>query len=166
MLIAPRSWRTLSAAMVQLADAAAARRGSFAKRGCSRWTVRIISSCSATAVAPNGIVGLVDEGSTLGQADGLEQVDGPAAAALDVVGVDAAPADGGERLLERRGLPDPVGVERHLDVVALRDRERGVDERGVGADVLVHLEAARARARAAPRARPRPTSSRGRAAAG
>ena len=91
--------------------------------------MRIISSCSAAAVAPNGNVGLVDEGSTLRRADGLEQVDRAAAAALQVVEVDGAPGDRGERLLERRRLAEPVGMQRDLDVVAVCDRERGVDDR-------------------------------------
>ena len=56
--------------------------------------------------------------------------------------MNGAPGDRVERLLERRRFAEAVEVQRDLDVVALRDRERGVDDRRERAGVLVHLEAA------------------------
>ena len=68
-----------------------------------------------------------------------------AAGALDVVGVDRAAGDGRHRVLELRGLVEPVGVEADRDVVRVGEVERGVDELRVRAVVLVDLEADGAR---------------------
>ena len=68
-----------------------------------------------------------------------------AADALDVVGVDGAPADGGHGLVKLAGLVDPVGVHRDLDVVGVGDGQRLVDDARVSGVVLVDLEPARPR---------------------
>ena len=86
--------------------------------------------------------GVGRRGQDVVAAHDLEQVHGAAAAALDVVAVHRPVADRGERLLERRRLADAVGVQGQLHVVALGDGEGGVDDLGVRARVLVHLEAA------------------------
>ena len=67
-----------------------------------------------------------------------------AAAPLDVVGVDRPAGDGGDRVLELGRLVQAVGVEGDRDVVGLGEAQDVVHELGVGAVVLVDLEAARA----------------------
>ncbi len=67
-----------------------------------------------------------------------------AAAPLDVVGVDRPAGDGRDRVLELGRLVEAVGVEGDRDVVGLGEAQDVVDELGVGAVVLVDLEAARA----------------------
>ena len=52
------------------------------------------------------------------------------------------PLEDGEGVLDRQALVQPVGVQGDLDVVLLGDPQRGVQRAGVGAHVLVHLEAA------------------------
>ena len=68
----------------------------------------------------------------------------PAAAALDVEGVDGAPVEHAQGVLDGQALVQPVAVQGDLDVVLLGDPQRGVERAGVGAHVLVHLEAGRA----------------------
>ena len=80
-------------------------------------------------------VGLADE------PDGVRHV--PAAAALDVVGVDGPAVDRGDRVLQLGALVQPVGVERDADVVGLGEAQRVVDQLRVRAVVLVDLEPAR-----------------------
>ncbi len=65
-----------------------------------------------------------------------------AAAALDVERVNRPPRHDREGVGHRQALVQPVGVERHLDVVLVRDPQRGVQRAGVGPGVLVHLEPA------------------------
>ena len=74
----------------------------------------------------------------------------PAAAALDVEGVDGAAVQRREGVLDRQALVQPVAVQRDLDVVLLGHRSAVSSGAGVRAHVLVHLEPARA-ALAAPR---------------
>ena len=85
----------------------------------------IIGTCSAAALTPNGIVGVVDEQRMFGLADEAEQVRHVAAAApLHVVGVDRPPGDRRDRVLELGRLVQPVGVERDGDVVGIGEPQR------------------------------------------
>ena len=68
----------------------------------------------------------------------------PAAAALDVEGVEHPAAGHRERVGHAAGLVQPVGVQGHLHVVLVGHGQRGVQAARVRAQVLVHLEAARA----------------------
>ena len=67
-----------------------------------------------------------------------------AATPLDVIGVDGPAGDRGDGVLELGRLVEPVGVERDGHVVRIGEAEDVVDQRGIGAVVLVDLEAARA----------------------
>ena len=78
----------------------------------------------------------------------------PAAGALDVIGVDGPAGDRGDRVLQLGRLVQPVGVERDRHVVRVGEAQDVVDQLGVGAVVLVDLEAARRRRRAARRGAP------------
>ena len=66
----------------------------------------------------------------------------PAAAPLDVIGVDRPPGDRRDRVLQLGRLVQAVGVERDADVVRIGEAQDVVDQLGVGAVVLVDLEAA------------------------
>lgn len=90
----------------------------------------------------NGRVGLVGFGQHVGEAAGLDDVRCVAAAgALGVVGVDGAALEGAEGGLDEAGFVEGVGVDRHLDVVALGDLQAVVDRRRGAAPVLVQLQA-------------------------
>jgi hypothetical protein len=65
-----------------------------------------------------------------------------AAAALDAEGVDRAAFEHAQGVLDRQALVQPLAVQGDLDVVLLGDPQGGVQGSGVGAHVLVHLEAA------------------------
>ena len=73
-----------------------------------------------------------------GDADDVRRV--AAAGALRVVRVDRAAADRVHRVLEEAGLVQRVGVDLHLHVELVARVERGVDDRGHRAPVLVDLE--------------------------
>jgi hypothetical protein len=68
----------------------------------------------------------------------------PAAAAFDVEGVEHPAAGHRERVGHAAGLVQAVGVQGHLHVVLVGHGQRGVQATRVRAQVLVHLEAARA----------------------
>ena len=63
-----------------------------------------------------------------------------APAALDVVGVDRPAGDRRHRVLELRGLLEPVGVEAQRQVARVDVPQDVIDELGVRAVVLVDLE--------------------------
>ncbi len=74
----------------------------------------------------------------------LEHVgDVPAAAALDVEGVDGAAVQHAQGVLDGEALVEAVAVQGDLDVVLLGHPQRGVQGAGVRAHVLVDLEAGR-----------------------
>ena len=90
-----------------------------------------------------GRVGLVEDGSTFLQARDLDDVGGMAAAgAFGVEGVDGAALERLDGVLDEAGLVERVGVDHHLDVVILGDRQAAVDGGRRGAPVLVQLEGA------------------------
>ena len=64
----------------------------------------------------------------------------PASGPLDVVGVDRAPGDRGDRVLELRRLVEPVRMERHGQVAGVGVAQDRVDQLGVRPVVLVDLE--------------------------
>ncbi len=68
----------------------------------------------------------------------------PTAGALDVIGVDGAAGEGGDRFIEQSPLVDPVRMHGHGDIVLLGHAEHAVDDRGRRAEVLVDLQARRA----------------------
>ena len=108
---------------------------------------------------PNGTVGVVDEQMMFGSRTSPISVgDVAAAAALHVIGVDRPAGDRRDRVLELGALVQAVGVERDGDVVGVGEPQRVIDQRRVGAVVLVDLEAARARVQQGGQAirRPRP----------
>ncbi len=147
MPIAPSSWSGPSAAIVAAMDALADQRDvARPPPNDAPWLSTIIGTCSAAALTPNGMVGVVDEQMMFGFADEAEQVRHVAAAApLDVVGVDRPAGDRGDRVLELGRLVQPVRVQRDGDVVRVGEPQDVVDQLRVGAVVLVDLEAARAR---------------------
>jgi hypothetical protein len=69
----------------------------------------------------------------------------PAAAALDVEGVDRPPAERRVGVLEGERLVEAVRVDGELDVLAVGDVERAADLVRAGGDVLVDLQARAAR---------------------
>src|SRR5690606_30423717 len=82
-------------------------------------------------------------GQHVGLAGDHDDVGGvPAAGALGVEHVDAAPGDGAQGVLHVAGLVEAVGVQRDLDAERLGGAQRGVDGARGGAPVLVDLEAA------------------------
>lgn len=64
----------------------------------------------------------------------------PPAGTLGVVRVDAAPTDRGERVTDEPRLVQRVGVDGDLDAGAVGHGQRGVDDGGRGAPVLVQLQ--------------------------
>ena len=52
-------------------------------------------------------------------------------------GVDGAPLEGCDGVLDEAGLVQRVGVDRHRDIRIVGDGETGVDRRRGGAPVLV-----------------------------
>ena len=65
-----------------------------------------------------------------------------AAGAFGVVGVDRAAVHGGDRILDVSALVERIGVDGHLHVETVGDRQRGADRSGSRAPVLVNLQAA------------------------
>ena len=63
-----------------------------------------------------------------------------AAGAFGVEGVDGAALEGLDGVLDEAGLVERVGVDHHLHVVVVGDRQAAVDRRRRGAPVLVQLE--------------------------
>ena len=91
----------------------------------------------------NGRVGLVDDGSTFFRPGDLHDVGCVAAAgAFGMEGVDGAALEGLDGVLDEAGFVERVGVDHHLDVVVVRDREAAVDRRRRRAPVLVQLQRA------------------------
>ena len=77
------------------------------------------------------------------QARDLDDVGRVAAArAFGVEGGDGAALERGDRVLDEARFVERVGVDRHLDVVALGDAQAVVDRRRRRAPVLVQLQAA------------------------
>ena len=113
-----------------------------------------MSRCSSSVLTVYGRVGLVEDGSTFGSARDLDDVGRVAAAgAFGVEGVDRAALERGDRVLDEAGLVERVGVDHHLHVVVVGDRQAAVDRRRRRAPVLVQLEAAGAGLRSARSAR-------------
>ncbi len=91
----------------------------------------------------NGRVGLVDDGSTFAQPRHLDDVRRVAAAgAFGVEGMDGAVLEGGDGVLDEAELVERVGVDHHLNVELVGNRETAVDRRRGRAPVLVQLERA------------------------
>ncbi len=63
-----------------------------------------------------------------------------AACTLSVVHVDGAVADGRQRVFEKTGFIERVGVQLDLKIVFVGDFQAGVDHRRHGAPVLVDLQ--------------------------
>jgi len=79
-------------------------------------------------------------------ADETKQVgDVAATRPFDVVRVDSAAGDRGDRVLELRRLVEAVGVERDRDPAGVGEREPGIDQLRVRPEVLVDLQPDRAR---------------------
>ena len=143
--IAPRSWRTSSAAIVRRADAALGER-------------EVLGDARVQVVADHEHVEVLGDRvdrvrarrvrrrrqhvRVRGDADDVRRV--AAAGALGVVGVDRPAGDRLERRLEEAGLVERVGVDRDLDAGLVGDAQAGVDRGRRRAPVLVQLEAARA----------------------
>ena len=82
-------------------------------------------------------------GQHVGQARDLHDVGRVAAArALGVEGVDGAALEGLDRVLDEARFVQRIGVDHHLDVVIVGDRQAAVDRRRRRAPVLVQLERA------------------------
>ena len=90
-----------------------------------------------------GRVGLVDDGSTFLQPGDLDDVGRVAAAgAFGVEGVDGAALERLDGVLDEAGFVERVGVDHHLHVVVVGDRQAAVDRRRRRAPVLVQLQRA------------------------
>ena len=112
-----------SAAIVSRRMRDSANATSSAMPGSRWWQTISMSRCSSTVLTVYGRVGLVDDGSTLRHAARLDDVGRvPAAGALGVIGVDRAPLERRQRVLDEARLVERVGVNRDLDVVAPRRR--------------------------------------------
>ena len=84
-------------------------------------------------------------GQDIGLSAGLDDVRCvTAAGALGVIGVDGAAADRVQCRLDKTGLVERIGMDRHLDVHRIADFQRRVDRRRRRAPVLVQLQAHRA----------------------
>ena len=120
MLIAPRSCRMSSAAMVSprmRLSAKATSSGMFVSRW---WQTISMSRCSSSVLTVYGRVGLVELGQHVRLAADADDVRRVAAArALGVVGVDRPALERGDRVVDEARLVQRVGVDRDLDVVAL-----------------------------------------------
>ena len=79
-----------------------------------------------------------------GDADDVGRV--TAARAFGVIGVDGAARDGADRVFDKAGFVERVGVNGDLDVEFVGDLQAGIDRGGCGAPVFVQLEANGARA--------------------
>ena len=80
-------------------------------------------------------------GDDVGEAGQLDDVGRMAAAgALGVEGVDRAALEGGDGVLDEAALVQRVGVDHHLHVHAVGDRQAAVDRGRRRAPVLVQLE--------------------------
>ena len=79
------------------------------------------------------------------QAGDLDDVGGVAAAGtLGVEGMNGAALEGGDGVFHEAGLVQRVGVDHHLDIVTICDRQRAIDGGGRGAPILVQFQAGRA----------------------
>src|SRR5258706_13299768 len=63
-----------------------------------------------------------------------------AACALRMVGVNCAPLDGGDGGIDKAGLVERVGMDRHLNIVLIGDAQTAVNRRRSCAPVFVQLE--------------------------
>ena len=63
---------------------------------------------------------------------------------LGVVGVDGAPLERRDRIVDESRFVQRIGVNRHLDVEAIGGAQAGVDGRGRRPPVLVQLQPDRA----------------------
>ena len=140
---APRSCRMSSAAIVSLRMRLSAKARSSAIDGSRWWHTISMSRCSSMVLRVKGRVGLVDDGSTFFRP-----------ATLMMSGAWPPPAPSVWKAWMVRPLnalivsstkPDfvqRVGVDHHLDVVIVGDRQAAVDRRRRRAPVLVQLERA------------------------
>ena len=146
MPIAPSSWSGPSAAIV--AGWTRSRDERHVRRrppNDAPWLRTIIGTLLGRRVDPERHGRRRRRAQDVRLADEPEQVRHvAAAAALDVIGVDGPAGDRGDRVLELGRLVQAVGVERDGDVVGVGEAQDVVDQLGVGAVVLVDLEAARA----------------------
>ena len=140
---APRSWRMSSAAMVSLRMRLSAKARSSGIDGSRWWHTISMSRCSSIVLPVKGRVGLVEDGSTFLQARDLDDVRRMAAAgAFGVEGVDGAALERLDRVLDEAGFVERVGVDHHLHVVIVGDRQAAIDRRRRRAPVLVQLQRA------------------------
>ncbi len=65
-----------------------------------------------------------------------------AAGAFGVKGVDIAALERGDRVFDKTGFVERVGVDRDRDVELFGDGEAGIDRRRRGAPIFVQLEPA------------------------
>ena len=63
-----------------------------------------------------------------------------AARAFGMKGVDGAPADGRQRVFNKAGFVQRVGMDHHLHIHLVGDRQAAVDRGGRGAPVLMQLQ--------------------------
>ena len=90
-----------------------------------------------------GRVGLVEDGSTFWQPRHLDDVGRVAAAgAFGMKGVDGAALERLDGVLDEAGFVERVGVDHHLHVVVVGDREAAVDRRRRRAPVFVQFHRA------------------------
>ena len=88
---------------------------------------------------PRGICGGGQHVGLPANAQNVRRV--PAARALGVEGVDGAALERRQRVLDKAGLVERVGVDGHLHVELVGHTKASVDGRGRGAPILVQLQA-------------------------
>src|SRR5712692_3290231 len=140
---APRSWRMSSAAMVSFLMRLSANAKSSAIEGSRWWHTISMSRCSATVFLVNGRVGLVEDGSTFFR---------PAILMMSRACPPPAPSVWKAWMVRplnalivsstKPGLIERVGVDHHLHVVVVGDRQAAVDRGRRRAPVLMQFERA------------------------
>ncbi len=146
MLMAPRSCRMSSAAMVSLRMRLSAKARSSAMLASRWWHTMSMSTCSSSVlcgVGHGGVGGRWQKVVLTHHAQDVGRV--PAARAFGVEGADAAPGHGGDGVLHKARFVERVRVDGDLRVGLVRHIQAVADGRGRGAPVFVQLEADGAR---------------------
>ena len=146
MLIAPRSWRTSSAAMVS-----ARMRDSAKARSSGIDGTQMMADHEHVQMLIQGVHGeghrrIGRRRQAVRFAANRDNVRSMAATgAFGMIGVDGSAFKGADRILHKASFVKRIGVNRHLYVVLLGHTQGTVNRRGSGSPILMKLETDRAR---------------------